>query len=290
MKGLGIPRPFLYIYIKGGPMFEANNFFPLLLAIIPVILYCMLVYVFIPVKMICTKRAKRYLIYGLLSPLLVLLFHYMFPGWLLLSYLSSTPYFTLAVIQIALLEETLKFLMFKYVDTNRKNTSSDLPIATMYYTMMVSAGFALTENIYYLMQYGSVILLPRAITAIVLHLICGVVMGYFLAKAKSLKDPYINPESGFERLVNDYSKLGKVIYCCLGIFFATLLHGVYDYSLMLPFSVIYTDFTAYLILVFGLVIGFFIIKELIQLSREHRQNYLNGTTSSTDTKKVPSKD
>lgn len=270
-------------------MFEANNLVPLLLAIIPVILYCMLVYVFIPVKMICTRRARRYLIYGLLSPLLVLLFHFMFPGWVLMSYLSTTPFFTMAIIQVALLEEVLKFLVFKYVDSNRKNQHTDLPIATMYYSMMVAAGFALTENIYYLMQYGSAVLLPRAVTAIVLHLLCGVVMGYFLARARIIKDPFINPQSGFERLVNDYSKLGKVIFAALGIFFATMLHGIYDYNLMLPFSDFHTDFTAYLIVVFGLIIGYFIIKDLIHLSRVHRQNYLNGK-STAESKQISSKD
>lgn len=256
-----------------------NNFFPLLFAISPVILYCILIYVFIPKEMVCLNRAKRYLIYGLLSPFLVFLFHFLFPQWSTLSDGSLTPIFTYAVIQIGLLEEIVKFITFKYVNSQRKNLKQDLPIATMFYYMTVSAGFALTENIIYLMNYGNIVLLPRATSAIVLHLICGVFAGYFISKAYSLKDPYLNPQGQFEKLVNDYIIIGKYFYYILGIFFATVLHGIYDYNLSIPEILPYTTLLKNITLISGLIIGYFIIRELIQLSREHRKNYFNGTSS-----------
>lgn len=256
-----------------------NNFLPLFFAISPIVLYCILVYVFIPREMICLNRAKRYLIYGCLSPFLVFLFHFLFPQWSTLNYSSLTPAFTYAVIQISLLEEIVKFATFKYVNSQRKNLKRDLPIATMFYYMTVSAGFALTENIIYLMNYGNIVLLPRATSAIVLHLVCGVFTGYFISKAYVLKDPCLNPQGQFEQLVNDYSKLGKYFLYSLGLLFAIVLHGVYDYNLIIPTLLPYTTLIKNIILISGLTVGYFMIRELIQLSREHRKNYFNGTSS-----------
>ena len=54
------------------------------------------------------------------------------------------------VVQIGILEESSKYTIFQWVSSERLSQKHDLPIATMYYSMMTSLGFATTENISYL--------------------------------------------------------------------------------------------------------------------------------------------
>ena len=55
----------------------------------------------------------------------------------------------------------------------------------------------------------------------------------------------------------------------MGIFWASLFHGVYDYNYMLPMHNYSWTFSI-IILIFGLIIGKFIINKLIKQSVELR--------------------
>ena len=105
------------------------------------------------------------------------------------------------------------------------------------YAVFVSLGFACLENIMYVMDNGMSIAISRALLAVPLHALCGVIMGYYFSLAK------------FTR--HKKSNLFKAI------FFAILAHGIYDFILF--FLEPYVDVVplvglASLVLVFGFVV------------------------------------
>lgn len=83
------------------------------------------------------------------------------------------------------------------------------------YAVFVSLGFALWENISYVMSYGFSTALVRAVTAIPGHACFGVFMGIFygIAKRQELRGNHTA------------SKVCRV----LAVVLAALLHGAYDY-------------------------------------------------------------
>lgn len=77
------------------------------------------------------------------------------------------------------------------------------------YTTAVSLGFACVENIFYLHAYGIHYALLRALLPVSSHGLFGVIMGYYIGKAK-------------------FSENRKG-YLLLAFLFAGLLHGLYDW-------------------------------------------------------------
>ena len=104
------------------------------------------------------------------------------------------------------------------------------------YAVFVSLGFACLENILYVMEHGMSIAVSRALLAVPLHALCGVIMGYYFSLA---------------RFTNR-----KVSNLLKAVFFAVLAHGVYDFILfflepyveIMPFGGVLST-----ILVFGFV-------------------------------------
>jgi RsiW-degrading membrane proteinase PrsW (M82 family) len=248
-------------------MYTENNLAPLLCAMLPVFLYIFLFYKFIPKGFINPRRSKRYFVIGLLSPTIVGITYYVFPG----LQISESGLLFYCIFQIALLEEFTKYITYWWTTTERKSYIHDYPIATMCYVMLASLGFALVENIHYLMAFGDPVLFMRGITAIVLHMLCGVIMGYFVAKSREVKDTYPQPKDQYERLINDYVNYGRYLLLAAGLMAASLVHGIYDYNLFLLDN-IYSNFTLVVILLGGLSIGYFMIKELVRDSTERRKN------------------
>jgi RsiW-degrading membrane proteinase PrsW (M82 family) len=261
-----------------------NNFFIVIFALIPIILYVFLVYYMIPKSFVSLDRGRRYLISGLMSPFLIFLVYFIFPNWgkqLNVNFLFDYVFFT--VIQIGLLEEFSKYSIFQWVSSERISRKHDLPIATLYYSLMTSLGFALTENISYLIalyQNNSFdpfisntqlnlsmlkLSLSRSLTAVIMHMICGVIIGYFISKSIEMSNKVKTSTKLFEHDFNFSNK----IYIFIGIMFASIYHGVYDLNLMLPDNNYKTLFTVFIIS-FGLIIGHFMINNLIKESRVKR--------------------
>ena len=82
------------------------------------------------------------------------------------------------------------------------------------YAVYVSLGFALFENILYVMSGGIGVGIIRAFTAIPMHASAGVMMGHFLGEAK----------------YNELNKKSGTSYKILALLVPTLIHGTYDYS------------------------------------------------------------
>ncbi|MEQ8363205.1 MAG: PrsW family glutamic-type intramembrane protease [Cyclobacteriaceae bacterium] len=118
-----------------------------------------------------------------------------------------------AFIIVALVEEFSKFLFVRGILYRNKNFNE--PFDGIVYAVIVSMGFATFENIFYVAEGGLSVALTRMFTAVPAHATFGVLMGYFLGKAK------------FEHKKSYYA------FHALGI--ATLFHGAYDYFLFISF-------------------------------------------------------
>lgn len=118
-----------------------------------------------------------------------------------------------AFLLVALIEESSKFLFVRGVLYRNKNFNE--PFDGIVYAVMVSMGFATFENLLYVFQEGLGTALMRMFTAVPAHATFGVLMGYYLGKAKfEHKKPYY-------------------AFHALGV--ATLFHGAYDYFIFISF-------------------------------------------------------
>lgn len=108
-------------------------------------------------------------------------------------------------------EELSKFIflyLFPY-----QSRYFDEPYDGITYSVMISMGFATLENLLYMLSHGSNIIYVRAFTAVPAHACFAVIMGYFVGLAKFKRS---NP-----------------IYLFAGLLFAIILHGFYDFFLIL---------------------------------------------------------
>ena len=159
---------------------------------------------------------------------------------------------------IALIEEFSKWIMLYF--TSFKNKYFDEVYDMIVYSVFVALGFALYENIFYVLNGGVVIGLLRAVTSIPGHACDGVTMGYFLSMAKLS--------------VLKSNKIGFIKNILLSVLIPTILHGIYDYCL---FSANY-----YLVIVFFLYLVFIYIymyKLINKLSKTVNFYYKNNYCS-----------
>ena len=121
--------------------------------------------------------------------------------------------FVQAFVVVALSEEFSKYVIVKYFAQPRKAFNE--PFDGIIYAVMVSMGFACTENIIYVLQGGYETAILRAFTAVPAHATFGILMGYFMGKAK---------------FSNNRFKLNMA-----GLFLAVIFHGAYDFFLFIRF-------------------------------------------------------
>ena len=128
---------------------------------------------------------------------------------------STLTNFELAInvfVGVALVEEFCKFIFVYWFSYNQKEF--DYIYDMIVYAVYVSLGFALFENILYVITGGLTTGLVRAFTAIPMHASMGVLMGHFLGEAK----------------YNDLNNKSGTSYKLLALLIPTLVHGAYDYS------------------------------------------------------------
>ena len=114
---------------------------------------------------------------------------------------------------VAVSEESSKYLFMKKKTWN--NPEFDCRFDGIVYAVFVSLGFALWENISYVLSYGMSTALVRAFTAVPGHACFGVFMGVFYSIAK-------------EQDLNN-KKRASSFYRKLALIVPVLLHGSYDY-------------------------------------------------------------
>lgn len=126
---------------------------------------------------------------------------------------SILQQFIYAFVIVALSEEFSKYIIVRYFAQPRKAFNE--PYDGIIYAVMVSMGFACTENIMYVLRGGYEVALLRAFTAVPAHATFGILMGYYMGKAKFSKN--------------------RVKLNLMGLFLATLFHGAYDFFLFINF-------------------------------------------------------
>ena len=152
-----------------------------------------------------------------------------------------TNLFLYVFIGIALVEEVVKYFFLKKYLFNKPDFNE--PMDGIVYAVMISLGFATVENIFYV--YGEEgqeinVALMRMFTAIPLHAVCGVILGYFVGLAK----------------FSDNSK--PLLY--KGLFLATLVHGLYNYFIFLGQGFIFS--------IIALVVAVYFSKKAIVLHQQ----------------------
>lgn len=126
---------------------------------------------------------------------------------------SILSQFIKAFLIVALIEEFSKYVIIRFVA--QPNKAFNEPFDGIVYAVMVSMGFAATENIMYVINGGFGVALLRALTAVPAHATFAVLMGYFMGMAKfSTKKWQLN---------------------LLGLLLAILFHGAYDFFLFIDF-------------------------------------------------------
>jgi len=162
-----------------------------------------------------------------------------------------------AFVYVAFVEEWMKYLVLRWY--NYPHDEFDEPYDGIMYGVAISLGFAAIENVMYVVfssgdpyQTG----IGRMFTAVPAHATFGVLMGYFVGKAKFLVEG--------NRLLERLKGLGV----------AVLFHGLYDYFLFLGKN-FYVPFA-----IFTLLVGIFLSrKAIIQHTAisPHRESHDEGS-------------
>lgn len=126
---------------------------------------------------------------------------------------SILQQFIKAFFVVALVEEFSKYIIVKYYA--QKNKEFNEPFDGIVYAVFISMGFATLENILYVFQFGVSTGITRAFTAVPAHATFGILMGYFMGKAKFSNN--------------------RLKYNLFGLLTATIFHGAYDFFLFINF-------------------------------------------------------
>ena len=216
----------------------------LLLAIAPV--FIIILYIFLKDKY--EKEPKRLLFYNFLlgaivsiviTTILYVIIEMVFPKP---DDSSVFDQFIKAFFIVGFVEELSKYIIVRYYAQPHKEF--DEPLDGIVYAVLVSMGFAATENIMYVLEGGTQVALLRAFTAVPAHATFAILMGYFMGKAKFSKN--------------------KTLLNLTGLLLAVTFHGAYDFFLFIDF--IPGIWTGAFI---SLFIGILISRKAIQL---HQKN------------------
>ena len=121
--------------------------------------------------------------------------------------------FIKAFFMVGFIEEFSKYIIVRYYAQPKREFNEQFD--GIIYAVMVSMGFATTENVMYVFEGGLQTALLRMFTAVPAHATFAVIMGYFLGKAKFSQK--------------------KTYYNLVGLLSAIFFHGAYDFFLFLDF-------------------------------------------------------
>lgn len=116
-----------------------------------------------------------------------------------------------AIFSSGFIEEFFKWSILFF--SAYRNVEFDEPFDGIVYGTSVSLGFATAENIMYLMTNGMEYALTRALLPVSSHALFGVIMGYYISKAK-------------------FTKGSKWALFLSSMLVPALLHGIFNYLLL----------------------------------------------------------
>ena len=187
----------------------------ILSAVVPV--FVIILYIYIKDKY--EKEPKRLLlghfVLGAVVSIIITTILYILIGELIeFDKNSIIEQFAEAFFVVAVFEEFSKYVIVRYVA--QRNSHFNEPFDGIVYAVMVSMGFAATENIMYVLNGGYGVALTRAFTAVPAHATFAILMGYYMGKAK-------------------FSSKHRIRYNLAGLLLAILFHGAYDFFLFIDF-------------------------------------------------------
>ena len=136
---------------------------------------------------------------------------------------------------VALSEEGFKYLLLKVRTWNNRNFNCSFD--GVVYSVFVSLGFAIWENIAYVLYYGIGTAIARAVTAVPGHACFGVFMGVWYGVAKRYELAGYTGEAARARRS--------------GLITAVLLHGVYDFIASMENDLMSIIFLVFVCWMFG---------------------------------------
>lgn len=149
---------------------------------------------------------------------------------LLIPYLTkNTKAFYTAFVVAGLTEESFKYLAFFLLIWRNRNFNEKFD--GIVYAVFISLGFAAVENVSYVIQYGETTGYIRALASVPAHALFGITMGYYFGLAKF----YIKQRSVLQ---------------VKALFFPVILHGIFDFILMLANYRLFLGFIPYVIFLY----------------------------------------
>ncbi len=191
------------------------NFILIAAAVIPAAFLMFWVYKSDHLEKESPRMIWRLVIAGVLAALIALVLEKFFGFILNISIDSSSPAYNVVLyfIIVAFSEEGAKYFMLWL--RSWRSVEFDCQYDGVVYAVFVSLGFAVWENISYVLMYGFSTALVRAVTAIPGHACFGVFMGVFYSIAKKF---WLRRQNGLSHL-----------FRILAVIVPALIHGAYDY-------------------------------------------------------------
>lgn len=205
-------------------------------AVMPVLFYLLFVYKKDTIKEPIKVLLKCFL-GGMLSVLFSLVFSSPLAAFSSYFITPESSAFYKAFFQAAIPEELAKFLILYWIIWRSRDF--DQHFDGIVYAVFVSLGFAMVENVMYVINGGYSVAVVRAVLSVPGHGFFGVFMGFYLAMARF--------RSTFVR--RSWNLL-------LAVLIPVLLHGVFDFLLF--YSGYFAQNQALLFFVFG-IFGVFVI-------------------------------
>lgn len=232
--------------------FLTYNYILVLSAIVPAIVLLIWVYKSDKLEKESGSFLWRLVVSGILSTLIALVLERVF-SWLLDATVSQDSVWyniILYFIIVAFSEEGAKYFMLWR--RTWKSPEFNCLYDGVVYAVFVALGFALWENVSYVLSYGFATALVRAFTAVPGHACFGVFMGVFYA---------------FARMEMNRNKRGLAnLFRVLCVVIPALIHGSYDYIATMQTENSTWIFLAFIVVLF--VISFVLVGKMSKRDRE----------------------
>ena len=215
-------------------------------AVIPAIVLMIYVYKADHLEKESPAMLWRLIIAGVLSSLIALVLERVLSLLLNITVSSTSAAYNIILyfIIVAFSEEGAKYFMLRR--RSWRSPEFDCQYDGVVYAVFVSLGFAIWENISYVLSYGFATAIVRAVTAIPGHACFGVFMGVFYALAKK------NSIRNQKELCTLFSVLAVVI--------PALLHGTYDYIATKENTSLNWYFIVFVVILF--IVSFLLIRKV----------------------------
>ena len=251
-----------YFLIKA---ITAYNWILILAAVIPAAVLMVKVYQSDHIEKESTAILWRLVKAGILSALLALVEETIGQAVLQRFIPQDDPQFDIIMffVVVAVSEESSKYIFMKRESWN--DSEFNCLYDGLVYAVFTSLGFALWENIQYVLSYGFSTALVRAVTAIPGHASFGVFMGVFYGLAKK------SDAAGEKGM--------SIFFRILSILSAVLMHGAYDYLATRSEEIGQGPF-------FIFVACLFVVAFLMVTMMSKKDKYINGQKPSPRTDNV----